>query len=187
MKNVTVYLGSSSGNKPCFVEAAYHLGQGLAKKGIGVVYGGAAVGTMKALSDGVLSAGGNITGVFPKGFKGKKEARAEGIEVQNRELTSVVEVRDLSERKKVMEEMGEGCIALPGSFGTFDELFEYVVNRQLGFLPKPIFILNLNGYYDPLVQMIDNMAENGFIHDYDKNLIRFCDSVEDILSCVSDC
>lgn len=181
IKNVTVYLGSSSGNKPCFVEAAFALGKGLAEMGISVIYGGACVGTMKALADGVISAGGFITGVFPKGFKGKKENSSRGIEVLSHDVSEMVEVSDLGERKKVMEEMGECCIALPGSYGTFDELFEYVVNRQLGLHSKPVFILNLNGYYDPLVKMIDNMVENGFIREYDRELVKFCSDVREIL------
>lgn len=174
-------MGSCSGNKPYFTEAAFSLGRALALRGVEIIYGGACVGTMKALSDGALSEGGSVTGVFPRGFKGKKENSSRGIEVENKNLTRVVEVADLQERKKVMEEMGDCCIVLPGSFGTFDELFEYAVNSQLGFLPKPIYILNLYGYYDPLEKMLQNMCEFGFMQGYDLSLITFCSSEEELL------
>lgn len=181
-KSVTVYLGSSSGNNPCFAEAARELGKELAKSGISVVYGGACVGTMKALADGVLSEGGSITGVFPKGFKGKWENSSRGIEVHSSCDTTSIEVEDMSERKRVMEELGECCVALPGSYGTMDELFQYVIKLQLGFTRKPVFVLNLNGYYDPLKALILNMYNNGFIGERDLNIIGFCDSVEELLS-----
>lgn len=181
IKTATVYLGSSTGNQPFFAEAAFSLGKELALRGIEIIYGGACVGTMQSLADGALSAGGKVTGVYPAGFKGKKENSSRGIEVQRRDLTRIIEVADLRERKKVMEEMGECCIALPGSYGTMDELFEYAVNKQLDFLPKPIYILNLNGYYDPLIQMIRNMCRYGFIKEYDEFLIIFCNSVEELV------
>lgn len=185
-KAVTVYLGSSLGNKPCFAEAANELGKGLAKSGISVVYGGACVGTMKALAVGVLSEGGSITGVFPKGFKGKPEICSTGIAVQSSMDTISIEVEDIPERKRVMESLGECCVTLPGSYGTMDELFQYVVNLQLGFTKKPVFVLNLNGYYDLLKELILNMFNNGFTGECDLNIIRFCDSVEELLSVIRE-
>jgi uncharacterized protein (TIGR00730 family) len=91
-------------------------------------------------------------------------------------------VEDMSERKKVMEKMSDCCIALPGSYGTLDELFEYIVNHQLGFHDKPVFILNLEGFYDPIIEMIEKMRETEFLKGYDQTFIHFCPSVEDILS-----
>lgn len=180
-RTALVYLGSSSGNKPIFVEAAKKLGKALAQKGFRTVYGGANVGTMKALADGVSEGKGEIIGVFPTGFKGKKENSSRGVEVMHHNLSRMIEVADMAERKKKMEEMSSFCIVLPGSFGTLDELFTFAINKQLGYNSKPIFILNLEGYYDPLIQMMHNMAINGFIRSEELDLITFCNSIDDIL------
>lgn len=179
-KTVAVYLGSKMGNNPIFMETAYQLGQNLAERGFEIVYGGANVGTMKALADGCMSVGGKITGVFPKGFKGKVENHS--IEVQHTNLPNMIESEGMQDRKKIMEEMSNYCIILPGSYGTMDEFFEYAVNNQLGFHNKPIFILNLNGFYDPLKMLVSNMVENGFLPAKDENVFKFCGTIDEIIS-----
>lgn len=177
----TVYLGSSLGDSPIFAEAAYNLGRSLAVNGISVIYGGACVGTMNSLAEGALSAGGEVIGVIPEGFKGKKSYQDKKIEVCHHGLTKLYEVRDMSERKQLMAELGDCCIALPGSYGTLDELFEYIVNTQLGFQNKPVYILNLEGYYDPIVDMIKKMEKRGFLKGYDLSIIHFFSNVDQLV------
>lgn len=181
IKNVAIYLGSASGRSQIFSQTAYKIGAELAKKGVTVIYGGASVGTMGSLADGVLSEKGEIIGVFPKGFKGKKSYQEEKIEVCHFGLSRLIEVQDMSERKKVMEELSDCCIALPGSYGTLDELFEYIVNHQLGFHNKPVFILNLDGFYTPIIDMIEKMKETEFLKGYDQTFIHFCPSIDSLL------
>lgn len=179
-KSVAVYLGSKIGNKPIFAQTAYNVGKLLSQLGYSVIYGGACVGCMGELAKGVLENKGKVIGVFPIDFKGKHENKSAGIEVKHNSLTEMIMVKDMSERKKVMEEKSLFSIILPGSFGTLDELFEYAVNLQLGFHSKPIYILNINEYYTPLINLIDNMVENGFIQNKEKGLIKFVNNLEDL-------
>ncbi|MEG1288859.1 MAG: TIGR00730 family Rossman fold protein [Bacteroidales bacterium] len=181
IKNVVVYLGSKSGNNPIFFETANLLGTQLANNKYNIIYGGANVGTMKALANSAIDAGGNVIGVFPDNFKGKKENRDRGIEVKHSHLTQMIIVKDMQERKKIMEQMSDCCIILPGSFGTLDELFEYAVNRQLGYHSKPIIIININGYYNPMKELINNMAENGFIPRNEISLLTYCNTVDEVI------
>ncbi len=180
-KIAAVYLGSKMGNSPIFAQTAYELGKSLAHHKYTVIYGGASVGCMGELAKGALDNNGKVIGVFPKDFKGKQENKIAGIEVKHNSLSEMIMVNDMSERKKIMEANSQFCIILPGSFGTMDELFEYAVNLQLGFHTKPVYILNINGYYTPLIQLIDNMIDNGFIHHREKGLLKFVDTIEDLI------
>ena len=181
-KIAAVYLGSKMGNSPIFAQTAYNLGKELTNNNIDVIYGGACVGCMGELAKGVIENNGKITGVFPIGFGGKQENVIAGIEVMHKGLSEMITVKDMQERKKVMEEKSNFCIILPGSFGTLDELFEYAVNLQLGFHKSPIYILNLNNYYTPLKQLINNMVDNGFIHSKEKCLITFFETLEELIN-----
>ena len=177
-----VYLGSHEGNDPIYMGTAYELGFRLAQEGIGVIYGGASIGTMGALAQGVADAEGECTGVFPEGFKGRPDVEAAGIDIRKSRLTEDIIVRDFSERKAVMERLSDCCIALPGSWGTLDELFTYATNTQLRFNGgKPLFVLNLEGYYDPLVTMVEKMLQEGFIDESSRNLLQFLPSVDAIV------
>lgn len=182
IKRVAVYLGSKSGNSDLFPRSARALGEALAKNGYRIIYGGASVGTMKELADGAMAAGGEVTGVFPDQFKGKKESQEKKLEIRHKGLTEMIIVKDMSERKKVMEAESDACIILPGSFGTLDELFEYAVHRQLEFHFKPVLILNTEGYYNPLKDQIFNMVKYGFIRPEEHSLLTFCDTVEEVLT-----
>jgi uncharacterized protein (TIGR00730 family) len=182
IKTAAVYLGSATGRSQIFSDTAFAIGAELAKRGISIVYGGACVGTMNSLADGALSENGEIIGVFPRGFKGKKSYQEKKVEVCHYGLSRLIEVEDMSERKKVMERMSDCCIALPGSYGTLDELFEYIVNHQLGFHDKPVYILNLDGFYDPIIAMIEKMKETEFLKGYDQSFIHFPTTVEDLLN-----
>lgn len=183
MKSISVYLGAHPGNNPVFCGTAHELGRRLALDGWRLIYGGANVGTMKALADGCLEAGGSCVGVFPSGFKGKPEYAENGIDVVRHSLTEMIYCADFSERKAKMEELGDCCVALPGSWGTMDELFTYATNSELKFNGgKRIFVLNLNGYYEPLKQLVANMHANGFILDHGLKLFTFCNSIDELMS-----
>lgn len=173
IKCVAVYLGSKPGSSPIFTESATLLGKELALNGIAVVYGGTTVGTMKALADGVLEGKGKLIGVFPRKFLYKG--------ILNEELSETYITEDLKDRKAKMEELSDACIILPGSYGTMDELFEYAVNNQLDGLQRPIFLLNLNGFYDHLLSQLDVMVEHGFLTPELRKMVVNCPNVESII------
>ena len=181
MKRIAVYLGSAPGCKEIYKGLAYELGSRIAQAGVTLVYGGAAVGTMGALADGAREAGGTVIGVFPKGFRGTQEVRESGLEVVQQDLSQFIETADFAERKQVMEDLSDGCIVMPGSFGTLDELFTYACNRAIDKHAKPIYIFNFEGYYDPLKQLLANMQEAGFLKPVMAGALTFCDSIEEII------
>lgn len=183
MKSMAVYLGSAPSCKDIYKGLAYELGNRLAKAGITLVYGGAAVGTMGALADGAADAGGKVIGVFPKGFRGTKEVRESGLEVLKQGLSKFIETSDFAERKQVMEDLSDGCIVMPGSFGTMDELFTYACDRAIDRHTKPIFVFNFDGYYDPLKQLLANMQEAGFMKPVMSEAVTFCDTIEELIAC----
>ena len=181
MKNVAVYLGSAPSCKEIYKGLAYELGSRLARAGMTLVYGGAAVGTMGALADGAREAGGKVVGVFPKGFRGTKEVRESGLEVVQQGLSQFIETADFAERKQVMEDLSDACIVMPGSYGTLDELFTYACNRAIDKHAKPIYIFNFEGYYDPLRQLLANMQAAGFMKPVMADALTFCDTIEEII------
>ena len=182
IKTVAVYLGSRPGRGSGYVRDAYRLGQLLAQKGIRIVYGGASVGTMKALADGAASEGGQVVGVFPAGFKGKKDNAAAGIDVGpgGVQLTETIVVKDIPERIATMERLSDAMIFLPGSFGTMTEAFSWMEEWQLGYHSKPGFILNTNGYYDGLLVQMRKMVAEGFMDGDDMDLIRVSSTPEEL-------
>lgn len=153
--NVCVFCGSKPGTSPAFLDAARELGAELARRGIGLVYGGASVGLMGALADAALEGGGKVTGVIPQ--------RLVDREIAHTGLTDLRVVGSMHERKATMEKLSDGFIALPGGFGTFEELFEIITWRQLGLHQKPIAVLNAGGYYDPLLHVVRRGVDEGFI------------------------
>ena len=181
MKSVAVYLGSSPGCKDSYKKLAYALGARIAQEGLTLVYGGAAVGTMGALADGAMEAGGRVIGVFPRAFRGTKEVRESGLEVVRQGLSEFIETTDFAERKQVMEDLSDGCIVLPGSYGTMDELFTYACNRAIDKHTKPILVFNFEGYYEPLKQLLANMRRAGFLKPFMSDAITFCDTIEEIV------
>ena len=178
MKRIAVFLGSSEGSEQ-YMRSAYDLGHSLAEKGYGIVFGGAEVGTMKAFADGVLDAGGSITGVFPKGFGGKREVAATGRKIVNERLTELIEVRDFAERKDVMNGLSDCCLILPGSFGTLDELFCLAVGNEIGLHDKRAFVANFNGYYDGLELQIKTMKREHFLKESDDTVV-FVHTVDEL-------
>ena len=163
---------------------AYELGCRIARTGLTLVYGGAAVGTMGALADGAAAEGGHVVGVFPRGFRGTKEVRESGLEVVQYGLPEFIETADFAERKQVMEDLSDACIVMPGSFGTLDELFTYACNRAIDKHTKPILVFNFEGYYDPLKQLLANMQAAGFLKPVMAGALTFCETIEEIMDCL---
>ncbi len=163
MKNICVYCGSSPGKSKAFVESAKALGKELVKRDIGLIYGGASVGVMGEVADAVLSEGGKVTGIIPQFFVDK--------EVAHHELTDLIIVSSMHERKTLMAEMSDGFIALPGGYGTIEEIFEILTWSQLGFHQKPCSLLNIEGYYNDLISFVDNTVEQQFVKDVHRSML----------------
>jgi len=155
LASVAVYCGSSNGVDPGHVECARAFGELLAGEGIALVYGGGNVGLMGAVADGALRAGGEVHGVITEALREK--------ELAHLELTSLIVVDTMHERKAAMADRADAFVALPGGFGTFDELFEVITWTQLGIHEKPCGILNHDGFFDDLVTFIDKTTSAGFI------------------------
>ncbi len=188
MKRVAVYLGSSKGNRPVFCEMAYELGRRLGEAHITVVYGGSSVGTMKSLADGALGAGGRVMGVFPTGFLGKEECHHnDSSEIMRKDLTEMVKVRNMAQRKKYMSSLCNCCVVMPGAWGTLDELTGHLVDREIGANDKPIFIFNFEGFYDSLRALADRMLQDGFLTEKGHGYLVFCDNLDDLVAKITDC
>jgi uncharacterized protein (TIGR00730 family) len=157
IKKICVYCGSSPGKNPAFSIAASSLAKAMCERGIGLVYGGAAVGVMGALANAVLEAGGEAIGVIPRSLAVKEVAHAN--------LTELHVVSSMHDRKAMMAELADGFIALPGGWGTLEEIFEILTWAQLGFHEKPCGLLNIEGYYDGLIDFLDNAIEQQFVRE----------------------
>ena len=157
MTHFAVFCGASTGHDPVYLEAARSVGRALAERGLGVVYGGGHVGLMGAVADAAMEAGGHVVGVIP-GFMTEKE-------VAHERVSELILVKDMHERKMVMHQRSQAVIALPGGFGTMDELFELLTWKQLRLHAKPMGLLNVKGYYDGLLTQMAHMRQEGFLHD----------------------
>lgn len=155
MKNVCVFCGSSNGVRPEYLVMARALGQTLARRALGLVYGGASVGLMGAVADAALAAGGTVIGVIP--------ATLDKKEIAHRGLTELHVVDSMHTRKQLMADRADAFIALPGGLGTMEELFEVLTWRLLGIHQKPAGLLDVAGYYDPLVTFLKNTIAEGFL------------------------
>jgi uncharacterized protein (TIGR00730 family) len=155
LRRICVYCGSNPGNDPSHRIAAHDLGAFLARSGIGVVYGGGNIGLMGAVADGALSHHGEVIGVIPKSLMEK--------ELGHCGVTELHVVSSMHERKQMMVDLSDGFIALPGGFGTLDELFETLTWLQLSFHDKPVALLNVGGFFDGLIGFIAHMSDNGFL------------------------
>ncbi len=173
MKSLTVFCGSSMGNQEIYQNQAYLLGQILASKQIQLVYGGAKVGLMGAVADAVLQHHGKVIGVLPT-FLASKEIAHQG-------LNEMKLVETMHERKTTMNELCDGVIALPGGFGTMEELFEMLTWAQLGLHQKPIGLLNVEGYYDDLIGFIQKMVDKGFLCPLNQSMLLVSDNASDLI------
>jgi uncharacterized protein (TIGR00730 family) len=173
MKRITVFCGSSSGTDPVYASQAFRLGEILARHKIELVYGGAKVGLMGAVADGVLKRNGKVIGVLPNFLKHK--------EIAHEGLTELILVETMHERKTKMSELCDGVIALPGGFGTLEELFEILTWAQLGLHKKPVGLLNVAGFYDPLIQMIQTMVDKGLLKGINQKMLLVSSNIDDLL------
>lgn len=173
MKRITVFCGSSSGTKEIYKQKAYLLGQVLAEHNIGLVYGGARIGLMGAVADGALSKGGEVIGVLPHFLR--------KVEIQHTGLTQLILVDSMHERKLKMNELCDGVIALPGGFGTMEELFEMLTWGQLGLHQKPIALFNEDGFYNSLISFIQETVDNGFLKEINQHMLLVSNDAHDII------
>lgn len=155
VKNICVFCGSKTGNNPHYKKIATQLGKALVDHDLGLVYGGAYVGLMGAVANSVLDHGGRAIGVIPDSLTIK--------EVAHPRLTELHYVASMHDRKRLMADLADGFIALPGGFGTLDELFEILTWRQLQIHEKPVGLLNVDGFYDPLVGFLEQARSRGFL------------------------
>ena len=163
LTSVCVYCGSADHLRAEYLDAAYAMGQFLAQSGIHIVYGAGKTGLMGKLADGALNAGGKVTGVVPRNLFTPF--------LIHTSLTVLEVVDDIQVRKARMSELAEGFVALPGGYGTFDELFETLTWAQIGLHSKPIGLLNVSHYFDPLVKLVANAWQEGFIYPGHQNLL----------------
>ncbi|MEM1214650.1 MAG: TIGR00730 family Rossman fold protein [Bacteroidota bacterium] len=172
MKSVAIYCGSSAGTDPIYTSVGTQVGQYFGSKNIDVIYGGASVGVMGAVANGALSAGGRVIGILPS-FLSVKE-RLHG------QLTELHTVETMHQRKQLIVDLSEGFIALPGGFGTLDELFEILTWGQLQRHHFPVAILNVKGYYDHLLGMIDHMTKEGLLRPSNRAMLLVSDDIADL-------
>lgn len=182
MKSICVFCGSNAGNQPIYRSEAEKLGRLLAARGIELVYGGGNVGLMGAVADACLEAGGTVVGVIPQALMGKEVA---GRPVDHRTLTRLEVVDSMHTRKARMAELAEGFIALPGGFGTFEEFCEILTWGQLGFHAKPMGLLNVNGFYDPLLAMLDRTVADGFLRLQNRAMALADSDIEGLLAAMA--
>ncbi len=178
MKRIAVYCGSSPGKNPAYKEAAVSLGKILADRNITLVYGGGSVGLMGILARAVVEQGGNVIGVIPK-------AIAE-MEVAYTDLQDLRIVDDMHSRKALMADLADAFIALPGGLGTVEELMEILTWSQLGFHQKPAGILNIAGFFDPMLAFLERLSEEEFIAPEHKSMLMVDNSPEGLLQRFSE-
>ncbi len=174
MKRIAVFCGSNPGINGIYAEEAKALGKLLAEKNIELVYGGSKVGLMGILADSVIRNGGRVTGVIPDFLMNN--------ELAHQNLSELIVAGSMHERKLTMHELCDGVIALPGGFGTLDELFEMLTWGQLSLHCKPAGILNTNGFYDFLLMQIQTMVDNGFLKEINARMLLFSKDTEDLLN-----
>ena len=159
IKSICVYCGSSTGNNPIYREAGLALGRSIAAHGIRLVYGGGTRGIMGAVAEGVMSAGGEVLGIIPT-FLLDKEASLD----KAKQLTELIIVQDMHERKQLMFQHSDAFVTLPGGIGTVEEIVEMMTWAQLGKHRKPMVLANINNFWQPMLAMLDHMKTEGFIH-----------------------
>lgn len=154
IKKICVFCGSSKGNNPVYSDYAEQLGKYLAEKNVGLVYGGGNIGLMGIISTAVMKNGGHVTGIIPEKIHAM---------VPHEHITELFVVNDMHERKSMMYRLSDGFICLPGGIGSLDELLEVFTWLQIGYLIKPVCILNINGYYSNLLKQFETMIDEGFL------------------------
>ncbi|MCW3806735.1 TIGR00730 family Rossman fold protein [Plebeiibacterium marinum] len=176
IKRVCVFCASSSKVKECYTKDAVLLGKILAQKGIGMNYGGGAVGLMGAIADSMLLNRGDVTGIIPRFMV--------EVEWEHKGVANMIHVDTMAERKKLLVENTDAVICLPGSTGTLEELFEVLSNKKLGLFTKPVILLNTNGFFNPMIQMLDKIANEEFMRDEHRNIWSVVEKPEDVIPAI---
>ena len=172
MNNICVFCGSNPGDKPIYLEQAAKLGRVMAQRNINLIYGASDLGLMGAVAKAILANGGSAIGIMPEIFDNR---------VQHPELTDLIITKDMKERKAMMLEKSDGFISLPGGFGTLEELFEMITLNQIGYHDKPSAILNIDGFYDKLIEFLDHLTAEKFIHPAHREALIISDDINEIL------
>src|SRR5271170_1903752 len=173
LQNIAVFCASASGTSPIYREVAEHLGRSLAERSIGLVYGGANVGLMKAVAEATLAAKGKVIGVIPEVLV--------DLEVAHHGITELHITDTMHTRKALIGEKADAFIALPGGFGTLEELFEVLAWHTLKIHAKPILLLNINGFYDKLLTFLDHCVAEGMLKPKNREIILIADTVDEAL------
>lgn len=173
MKRLAIYCGSATPANPIYLETARVVGRSLAERQIGIVYGGGRLGLMGAVADAALAAGGEVIGVIPEALV--------AAEVAHRGLTELRVVGGMHERKAAFTDLSDGFVTLPGGTGTMDELWEALSWAQLGYHADPVGLLNVGGFYDPLVAQWERMTETGFVRAQHRDLLIVADTLGALL------
>lgn len=174
MNRVAVFCGSREGADPLYIQAAKDLGRTLAAKNIELVYGGSSIGLMGAVADGVLQFGGKVLGVIPTILSNR--------EIAHPKVTELKVVKSMHERKALIYDSSDAFVIMPGGVGTLDEFFEIFTWHTIGQHNKPVGILNVNNYYDPLLNLLDHMVEQQFLPKAHRNTIFSEDSSEKLIN-----
>ncbi|MBN8825082.1 MULTISPECIES: TIGR00730 family Rossman fold protein [unclassified Spirosoma] len=178
MQSLVVYCASSPGTNPIYNEVASELGKKMAEQNIRLIYGGGGFGLMGDVANAVLQNGGIVTGIIPNFLA--------DLEVAHTTLTELHFVETMHERKYKMVQLAKGVIALPGGYGTLDELFEILTWKQLKLYDGPVAVININGFYDLLLQQLDRMVADGFLKAENRSLPIIANSVDDALKQIND-
>jgi uncharacterized protein (TIGR00730 family) len=173
LKRIAVFCGSSKGFNPVYAEHARELGTYLAQNNIGMIYGGGKIGLMGILADTILKHQGEVIGVIPGLLRHE--------EVAHTDITEMIITKKMSKRKVKISKLADGYIALPGGFGTLDEIFEALTLGQLGIETKPVGLLNTNGYFNPILNQLELMVKEGFLKETNRNMLLVSNSVTDLL------
>lgn len=175
---MAVFCGSSTGFSEEYARRAEDLGRYLARSGIGMVYGGGKIGLMGAIADAIIDEGGEVIGVIPGLLRHEEVAHAR--------VERMIVTRKMSKRKVRISKLVDGYIAMPGGFGTLDEVFEALTLGQLGIESKPVGLLNVKNYFDPTIRQLDHMVKEGFLSKENREMLLVSESIEDLLKQMSE-
>lgn len=178
INSIAIFCGASEGYDETYMTAAREVGQALAVRNIKIIYGGSKAGLMGAVANGALENNGHVTGILPGFLK--------TVEIEHTGLTELIMVSNMHERKLKMHEMSNGVITLPGGWGTMEEFFEMLTWGQLGLHSKPMALLNINGYYDALVALVDTMVSEGFLKESYAPMLLVSDSIDELLDMMNN-
>jgi uncharacterized protein (TIGR00730 family) len=179
MTRICIFCGSTTGTRPSYADAARAMGQALVRGRIGLVYGGGCVGLMGTIADAVMRGGGEVIGVIPEALVTRELAHGD--------ITQLIIVHSMHQRKAKMAELSDAFIAMPGGYGTFEEFCEIITWAQLGLHRKPCGLLNVDGYYDPLLMLFDHAVTEGFLRPVNRQLVIEETDPDRLLEALASC